>query len=91
MSETVLGVVTAGWAIVMALAPALQIRRILHRRSSSDVSIGYLAVLVVGFGLWVSYGAVIGNLVLVLPNTLALLTGVVTIGVALRFREPRGA
>ncbi|HEX6332052.1 MAG TPA: SemiSWEET family transporter [Actinomycetota bacterium] len=86
MSETVLGVVTAGWAIVMALAPMLQIRRILRRRSSRDVSIGYLAVLVVGFCLWISYGTVIGNLVLIVPNTLALLTGVAAIAVALRFR-----
>lgn len=86
MSETVLGVVTAGWAVVMALAPVLQIRRILRRRSSRDVSVGYLAVLLVGFGLWISYGAVIGNLVLVVPNTLAFLTGVIVIGVALRFR-----
>jgi MtN3 and saliva related transmembrane protein len=86
VSETVLGVVTAGWAVVMALAPVLQIRRILHRRSSRDVSVGYLAVLLVGFGLWISYGAVIGNLVLVVPNTLAFLTGVIVIGVTLRFR-----
>lgn len=87
MSANVLGIVTAGWAIVMALAPVLQIRRILHRRSSSDVSIGYLGVLIVGFALWISYGAAIGNLFLVVPNTLALLTGAIAMAVALRFRR----
>jgi uncharacterized protein with PQ loop repeat len=85
---TVLGIVTAAWALVMALAPALQIRRILARRSSGDVSVGYLCILVVGFALWVGYGAAIGNLVLVLPNGVALVTGIVTLAVAVRFRDP---
>lgn len=88
MNETALGVVAATWGVIMALSPLLQIRRILRLRSSRDVSIGYLVVLVIGFALWLAYGVAIRNLALMVPNTVAFLVGVATIAVALRYRDP---
>ena len=67
----------------MALAPILQIREIVRRRSSEGVSIGYFAVLLVGFGLWVAYGVASHNLPLVVPNCVAFLLMAITIAVAL--------
>ena len=63
-----LAVLAASWGVLMALSPTLQVRRMLARRSSADVSLAYLAVLQVGFGLWVGYGLSIGNWALVVPN-----------------------
>ena len=83
-----LAVLAASWGVLMALSPTLQVRRMLARRSSADVSLAYLAVLQVGFGLWVGYGLSIGNWALVVPNAVAFVIGVVTILVALRFRHP---
>jgi uncharacterized protein with PQ loop repeat len=60
----------------------------LARRSSADVSIAYLGVLQIGFGLWVAYGLSIGNWALVVPNAVAFVIGVVTVSVALRYRHP---
>lgn len=88
MNETALGFVAASWGVLMALSPILQIRRILAYRSSREVSIGYLTVIVVGFGLWIVYGLAIENLALIVPNTLALLVGLTTIAIAFRFRSP---
>jgi MtN3 and saliva related transmembrane protein len=82
----VLAVVAASWGVVMALAPLLQIRRMLERRSSADVSTAYLAVLEVGFVLWIVYGLSIGNPAIVVPNVVAFTIGTATIGVVLRFR-----
>lgn len=90
MNETALGFVAASWGVLMALSPVLQIRRILAYRSSREVSIGYLSVIVIGFGLWVAYGVAIGNLALIVPNTLALIVGGAAIAVAVRFRSPEG-
>lgn len=45
MLTTLLAVAAASWGVVMALAPLLQLRRMLHRDSSDDVSIGYLVLL----------------------------------------------
>jgi MtN3 and saliva related transmembrane protein len=84
-----LGLAAASWAVVMALAPILQIREILRRRSSEGVSIGYFTVLLVGFGLWVSYGTASHDLPLVVPNSLALLVMACTITAALTRRRAR--
>jgi MtN3 and saliva related transmembrane protein len=85
-----LGVMAAAWGVLMARSPTLQIRRILERRSSRDISISYLAVLQVDFTLWVVYGIALGNAAVVVPNSVAFLVGVATIAIALRFRQGAG-
>jgi uncharacterized protein with PQ loop repeat len=87
---TVLAFVTAGWALVMALSPVLQIRRIRRQQSSRDVSLGYWVVLIIGFALWLSYGVAVGDPVLVVPNAFALVVGCITVAVAFHHR-PRGS
>ena len=82
-----LAVVAASWGVMMALSPILQLRRILERRSSADVSISYLGVLQVGFTVWVAYGLALGNFAIVVPNSVAFLVGAATIAIALRFRN----
>jgi MtN3 and saliva related transmembrane protein len=90
MVSTALGLAAASWAVVMALSPILQIREIIRRRSSEGVSIGYFAVLLVGFGLWVSYGIASHDLPLVVPNCVAFLVMGFTIAVALDKRRAGG-
>lgn len=85
MSDT-LAILAAAWGVLMAIAPILQIRRIIERRSSDDVSLAYLGVLLVGFGLWIGYGLSLPNLALVIPNSVALVVGLITVAVARRFR-----
>jgi MtN3 and saliva related transmembrane protein len=75
----ILAIAAAAWGAVMAVSPLLQIRRIIVRRSSADVSLAYLVVLQIGFALWVAYGMSLGNPVLVVPNTIAFVTGAATI------------
>ena len=82
-----LAVLAAGWGVMMAIAPLLQIRRIVERRSSADVSLSYLGVLIVGFVLWFVYGFSIDNPTILIPNAVALVVGIATVVVALRFRE----
>lgn len=88
MLITVLAVVAATWGLVMAVAPLLQVRRMLRRRSSADVSVGYLVLLLPGFCLWVAYGIASGDAALIVPNTVAALIAAVTIVIALRLRDP---
>jgi MtN3 and saliva related transmembrane protein len=81
-----LGAIAATWGVLMAMSPLLQMRRMLSRRSSADVSIAYLAVLEIGFTLWIAYGVALGNLALIVPNSVAFVIGAATIAVAVRFR-----
>ena len=87
----VLGPLAASWGVLMALSPLLQIRRMLARRSSADVSIAYLAVLEIGFTFWIAYGASLGNAAIIVPNSVALVIGLLTIAISLRYRNPASA
>jgi uncharacterized protein with PQ loop repeat len=78
--------IAAGYGVLMAISPLLQIRRMLQRRSSADVSIGYLAVIELGFGVWIAYGISIPNWALIVANSVAFTVGLLTILVALRLR-----
>ncbi|HEX2884561.1 MAG TPA: SemiSWEET family transporter [Candidatus Limnocylindria bacterium] len=86
-----IGAVAASWGVLMALSPILQVRRMLERRSSADVSLSYLAVLQVGFTLWIAYGIVLGNAAIIVPNSVAFLVGAATVAIAFRYRAGRGA
>jgi len=87
MVVTGLAVAAAAWGVLMGVSPILQIRRMLRQRSSRDVSVAYFTVLLVGFGLWISYGIALRNAALIVPNSVALLIGVSTIVIALRLRK----
>ena len=76
--------------VLMAAAPFLQIRRMLHTRSSRDVSLLYLSLLEVGFVLWLAYGWAIGNAAMIISNIASLGFMTVTIGAALVFRRGKG-
>ena len=86
-TTTLLAVLASGWGIAMALAPTLQIRHMVAIRSSSGISIPYFGVLVVGFVLWFAYGIALGNLALIIPNTIAFLVCSTTIAVARHYRH----
>lgn len=83
----VLGIAAAGWGIVMAIAPALQIHRMLRTRSADDVSLGYFVLLIPGFLLWVFYGLSRNDWPLVIPNILAAAVALLTIAVAARLKR----
>lgn len=83
-----LGVLAASWGVLMAVSPTLQIRRMLARPSSADVSLTYLSVLQIGFLLWVLYGWALGNPAIMIPNSVALVIGAATIAIAVRYRNP---
>ena len=87
MATTVLASAASSWAVLMGIAPALQIRRMLRAQSSREVSVAYFTVLLVGYLLWIAYGVAAGILALVIPNTVALLTGTTVVVVALRLRS----
>ena len=84
---TALGVLTATWAILMALSPLLQVREMRRRSSSEGIAIRYFGVLLIGFALWVAYGVARRDVPLVVPNSVALVVMAVTIVVALRLRQ----
>jgi uncharacterized protein with PQ loop repeat len=87
MAATVLATAASSWAVLMGIAPVLQIRRMLREQSSREVSLGYFTILLIGFLLWIAYGAAAGIPALVIPNAVALLVGTAVIITAVRLRR----
>lgn len=85
---TALAFAAATWGIAMAVSPLLQIRKMVEHRSSHGISLGYPAVLLVGFLLWLAYGIALENWALILPNTVATVVISALIVVARRYRRP---
>ena len=81
-----LAAIAATWGVAMALSPLLQIRTMRTHRSSKGVSVASLAVLLVGFVLWLSYGVALSNPAIIVPNIVAAVTCVATIVVSLHYR-----
>jgi MtN3 and saliva related transmembrane protein len=84
-----LGVLASSMGVLMALAPLLQMRRVLERRHSDDVSEPFLLVIGVGAGAWLAYGVALGDFFIVVPNVLAVLTNLATLVVVRRFNSQR--
>ena len=87
MVVPVLSAAASSWGVLMGASPVLQIRRMLREKSSRDVSLGYFMILLIGFMLWISYGIAARNMVLVIPNSVALVVGIVLMIVAVRLRH----
>lgn len=83
---TALGFVAATFGVAMGLSPLLQLRRVVRRGSSADVSVPYLGVLLVGFVLWLAYGIALANAALIVSNAVAIATYAITTAAVLRFR-----
>jgi MtN3 and saliva related transmembrane protein len=75
------------YGVAMALAPLLQLRRMRVIRSSRDVSLAYLAVLLAGFSLYLWYGISIGNRVLIVTNAVSIVATATTLSVGLALRR----
>jgi MtN3 and saliva related transmembrane protein len=87
MAPAIFATAASSWAVLMGIAPALQIRRMLRARSSREVSVAYFMVLIIGFLLWIAYGVAARIPALVIPNIVAVLTGATVVIVALRLRR----
>jgi uncharacterized protein with PQ loop repeat len=85
---TALAFAAATWGVAMAVSPVLQIRKIVHHRSSHGISLGYMVVLFVGFLLWLSYGIALQNWAMIVPNVIAAIVIVATMVVVARYRRP---
>jgi uncharacterized protein with PQ loop repeat len=71
-----------------ALSVLLQARQMRARGASDDVSLRFLTTYVGGYAIWLLYGLSVQSVPIVLVHALGLMTGTVTLSVALRLRGP---
>lgn len=83
----ILGTCATIAGVLMAVSPALQIRRMRRTRSSNDVSLLYLTMLAGGFVVWLAYGIARDDWPMKISNTASLVFMLITITVALTYRR----
>ena len=81
--------VATTYGVAMSLAPLLQARKMWRQRSSRDVSILYLTVLLVGFSLYLAYGFSISNRLLIVTNSVSIAATAVTLVIAVSLSHRR--
>lgn len=74
------------YGVLAALKSLLQTRQMLVRRSSREVSAGFLASYAGGYAIWLAYGLSTGSLPLIVVDTVGLLCAGLAFAVALTLR-----
>ena len=75
------------YGVLGALKTLLQLRQMLARRTSREVSAGFLASYAGGYAIWLIYGLSTGSLPLIVVDAVGLLCGGLTLAVALSLRR----
>ena len=83
----VLAVIAGAFGVGMGASPLLQAVRAHRRRSSADVSLPFLGVLLAGGSAWLAYGVALGNVALMIGNTVGVLSSSAAIAVTWRWRR----
>lgn len=69
----------------LSLVP--QLIKLWKTKDAKDVSILMLLVLLTGLGLWVLYGSMLTDLIIIIANGIAFLINLVTMGVTLYYKR----
>src|SRR6516165_11945835 len=80
------GTVATVYGVLAALKSLLQVRQMLARRSSRDVSAGFLASYAGGYAIWLAYGLSTGSVPLIVVDAVGLLCAGLTLAIALSLR-----
>ena len=81
-----LALVATAYGTLAALAGLMQMRQMLQRRTSCDVSARFFTAYAGGYAIWLVYGISVGSLPLIVVDAVGLLCGGLTLGVALSLR-----
>jgi uncharacterized protein with PQ loop repeat len=81
-----LGTAATVYGVLGALKTLLQTRQMLARRTSREVSAGFLASYTGGYAIWLTYGLAADSIPLIVVDTVGLLCGALTLAVALSLR-----
>jgi uncharacterized protein with PQ loop repeat len=81
-----LAYIATAYGTFAALAGLLQMRQMLQRRTSCDVSARFFTAYAGGYAIWLAYGISVGSAPLVVVDAIGMLCGGLTLVVALSLR-----
>jgi MtN3 and saliva related transmembrane protein len=74
-------------SVFTALSLLPQLVKMMKEKKSDDISIGMLIVLLIGLGLWIYYGFLIKDWIIIISNSFSLIINLVTIGLSLKYSK----
>lgn len=81
---TIIGVLAS---ILTASSLIPQLTKVLKEKKSESVSIVMLLVLISGVGLWVYYGILKEDFIIIISNSFAVLVNVLTLCLTIRYKK----
>ena len=85
-TSQLLALAATGYGVFAALTAPLQMRTMLRRRASCDISARFFAAYAGGYAIWLLYGLSVGDVPLIVVDVAGLQCGGVTLAVALYLR-----
>lgn len=81
---TLIGIVAS---MLTALSLIPQLIKLVREKKSEDISVTMLLVLLSGLGLWVYYGTLKEDLIIIISNSVAFLINSVTLFFCIRYKK----
>lgn len=67
------GTVAMIWSVLISFSMILQIRKIIKRKSSKDVSLPFFLIVMMAYVFWLLHGILVGNVYLMISQTVGLI------------------
>lgn len=84
MYVQIVGIISS---ILTATSMIPQLIKVIKEKDAENVSILMLSVLLAGLGMWVYYGVLIKDLIIIISNSFSVLLNVVLLFCAVRFKK----
>ena len=72
-------------ATLTTIAFVPQVTKIWKTKSAKDVSLGMFVVFCTGVALWLAYGIMLGELPIIIANTITLVLGLAIVAMKIRY------
>jgi MtN3 and saliva related transmembrane protein len=84
MNAQLVGIVSS---VLTAVSMLPQLIKVIREKDAENVSIVMLSVLLAGLAMWIYYGVLIKDLIIIVSNSFSVLLNVVLLFCAFRFKK----
>lgn len=74
-------------SICTAISLLPQLIKVIREKEAGDVSIWMLIVLFLGLGLWIFYGVIKNDLIIIISNSFSLAVNIILFGYAMKYKR----
>ena len=82
-----ISIVGIGASILTAASLVPQLLKIIREKKAEDISMVMLSILLCGLGLWIYYGIMKNDLIIVISNAFALVINLSTVALTLLYKK----